>query len=366
MFTVPQEFPHPCACVVRYGGFGDSIQAANILPELKRQGFHVVFMTLPRGQDILKHDPHIDDWLLQDDDQVPNPELPDYWAHWAPKFDKFVQLSESVEGTLLAYPGRSNHAWPDAVRRKHLGRNYLEWTSELARAAVHERGGVLRIARGEGRGAADHHPAALQGRRHAATGVMGVRLPPAFVVMWALSGSTHHKCYPHQDDVIANALAAMPEAVFILTGDDACRILEAGWEDHPRILCASGELSIRQTLALAKACDCVVGPETGVLNAVAFEAMGKVIMLSHSSEENLTKHWVNTVALTAQNTPCYPCHRLHFGRDFCPEHEPSGAAMCQWDIPGQDAFGALAGHYNDWKQRGTVFTLPKVAEEATA
>jgi hypothetical protein len=76
MFTVPQEFPHPCACVVRYGGFGDSIQAANILPELKRQGFHVVFMTLPRGQDILKHDPHIDDWLLQDDDQVPNPSCP--------------------------------------------------------------------------------------------------------------------------------------------------------------------------------------------------------------------------------------------------------------------------------------------------
>ena len=45
------------ACVVRYGGFGDMIQAANVLPALKREGYHVTVMTTPKGQDIVKADP---------------------------------------------------------------------------------------------------------------------------------------------------------------------------------------------------------------------------------------------------------------------------------------------------------------------
>ena len=38
--------PKRSVCVVRYGGFGDMLQAANILPGLKRQGYHVTVMTL--------------------------------------------------------------------------------------------------------------------------------------------------------------------------------------------------------------------------------------------------------------------------------------------------------------------------------
>ena len=76
----------------------------------------------------------------------------------------------------------------------------------------------------------------------------------------------------------------------------------------------------------------MIGPETGVLNAVAFEPMAKVMLLSHSSVENLTKHWVNTESLHA-NVPCFPCHRLHYTRDFCPQHEPSGTSMCMADLP---------------------------------
>jgi hypothetical protein len=60
--------------------------------------------------------------------------------------------------------------------------------------------------------------------------------------------------------------------------------------------------------ALAQVADVVVGQETGLLNAVAMEPMRKVVLLSHSTHENLTKHWVNTEALTG-DVPCYPCHR---------------------------------------------------------
>lgn len=66
-------------CVVRYGGFGDMIQASNCLPGLKKQGFRVSVMTTPAGRDILKFDPHIDEFILQDKDQVPNHLLGPYW-----------------------------------------------------------------------------------------------------------------------------------------------------------------------------------------------------------------------------------------------------------------------------------------------
>ena len=44
-------------CVVRFGGFGDMLQAAVVLPQLKAAGYRVTFMTTPKGQDILRHDP---------------------------------------------------------------------------------------------------------------------------------------------------------------------------------------------------------------------------------------------------------------------------------------------------------------------
>lgn len=332
-------------CVVRYGGYGDSVMAANILPELKRQNFHITFMTTPRGQDILSHDPHIDAWMLQEDDEIPNHELPLYWAEQAKKFDRFINLSESVEGTLLAFPGRTNHGWPLAVRQKVLNKNYLEWTAELAEvpyaSEAHFYPSIDETSR------ATNY---LSDFRNSLAGdlAIGMRTPARFNILWCLAGSSVHKFTPHQDTVIAHLLATLPEAVIIFSGDEACQILESGWENEPRIKCESGKMSIRDTLALAQQVDCVVGPETGVLNAVAFEPMGKVIMLSHSSKENLTKHWHNTDTLTPANTACYPCHRLHYGREFCHTSEETGAAQCQQDISPEWIYDAIKSHYDDW------------------
>jgi len=328
----------PTCCVVRYGGFGDQLQAANILPELKRQGYHITFMTTPQGQSILRGDPHIDAWLLQDHEQVPNQELWEFWSVWARKFDKWVNLSSSVEDTLLARPGNPNHAWPHEVRHKYLNRNYLEFTAELA--------GVPFMPE------ARFYPSEDEQRR--ATALMRADDPSAqaFNILWVLSGSSPHKFYPGQDVVIERVLREIPEARLILSGDIACKILEAGWEENPRILCTSGEMGIRDTLTVAQLADVVIGPETGVLNAVGFEpAVAKICLLSHSSAENLTKHWVNATALHAQNTPCYPCHQLHTGMRYCREHEASGAAMCQVDIHPDDVFNAIRWQYALWTTR---------------
>lgn len=319
--------PDKTVCLVRYGGFGDMLQASGVLPALRRAGFHITVMTTPAGQDILRHDPHIDAWIIQDKDQVPNHQLHAYWEQWAPRFDRFVNFSESVEGTLLALPGRANHGWPASVRRVMLGRvNYGEFTAALAQVPY----------RSEARFYASAEEIAWAREYRAA-------IPAKRLIVYALAGSSVHKVYPWQDAVIAQVLTEMPDAAVVLVGDHYCKVLEQGWENEPRVIRTSGELSIRETLTLAQIADCVVGPETGVLNAVAFEpTVAKVLLLSHSSHENLTKHWVRTAALVPpKEVGCYPCHRLHYGDKYCPTDPETGTALCAMAIDPADVFDAI-------------------------
>lgn len=332
-------------CISRFGGFGDMIQMANILPQLKREGYHITVNTTPKGQDILKHDPHIDAWMLQDNDQVPNHELTAFWTSQAKRFDKFINLSESVEGTLLALPGRTNHAWPQAVRHVELNKNYLEWTAQLAELEYHSE---AKFYPSEAETAkVKRYLADIKNEQAGSLRPMEIA-KPVFNILWVLAGSSLHKFYPWQDQVIAQVLLEIPEAVVIFNGDHACAILEAGWENEVRVKCESGAMSIRESLTLAQQVDVVVGPETGVLNAVAFEPNSKVILLSHSSKENLTQHWINTATLEP-DVPCYPCHRLHYGREHCHEHEATGAAMCQVSIMPDQVYDAIHAAYLKWK-----------------
>lgn len=331
--TLPKgEIKAKTACVCRFGGFGDMLQAAVVFPRLKEAGFRLTVMTTPKGQDVLAQDPHVDDWYIVDQDQVPNQELPAFWHEQAKRFDRFVNLSESIEGHLLALPGRMNHAWPHEVRKRRLGLNYHEWTAELA--GVKLKPAPLFYP-------SDEEAAAARAQldRH------------EFNVLWALSGSSVHKFSPHQDAVLARMMLDMPQARVFLVGDDACKILEQGWEDEPRVVCLSGALSIRETLALAQQVDLVIGPETGVLNAVGMdEAPHKILFLSHSSPNNLSKHWRHTQALTPADCACWPCHQLHYGPEFCDLDEETGAARCAVNIAPAVIFEAVQKVYRNWRK----------------
>jgi SAM-dependent methyltransferase len=230
---VHEGFPRgKTVCICRFGGFGDMLQTAAILPRLKEQGYHVTIMTTPKGQGILQHDPHVDDWYIVDTDQVPNGELNAFWKAQAKRFTKFINLSESIEGHLLAMPGRINHSWPHEVRKKRLNANYMDWTAELA--GVQFKACQL------------FYPSRAEFDR--AEKAMG---DDHFDIVWALAGSSCHKVYPHQDAVIARVMLDMPEARIFLVGDFACKLLEQGWELEKRIIMLSGEQEIRDTLTMA-------------------------------------------------------------------------------------------------------------------
>lgn len=325
------------ACVVRYGGFGDMLQCAALLPELKRQGYHITVMTTPKGQDVLMDDPHVDDWFLQDSGQVPNHELTDFWRVIERKYDRFINLSESIEGTLLAMPGRASHAWPHAVRHRNLDKNYGEWTANIADLPFKPEG--------------KFYPTDEE-RQDAKVYLEQTRFAGEFLILFALAGSSRHKFYPWQDELIRMVLDACPRARFILSGDYACKLLEQGWESEDRVATECGELSIRAVLTLAQMANVVLGPETGVLNSVAYEVgVRKVVLLSHSSHNNLTKHWLNTKAFWSDKTPCYPCHQMHYSDEFCPQDERTGAALCQVAIKPEDVAKPLIEAYQSWAPR---------------
>lgn len=308
--------------IVRYGGYGDMLLTASILPWFKANGWHVTVNTTPRGKMAIEHDPNVDAWVLQDNEQVPNHLLGAYWAALASRYDRFINLSESIEGALLAMPGRAQHGWPDELRREVSNVNYFERTHAIARVPPPYRPAFYPTD--EERDWALAERAKMDG--------------PA--VLWCLSGSSIHKVYPHMDAVVAR-LMIETDARVVLVGDDLCQHLEQGWENEPRVWLRSGKWSIRETLAFAQVCDVVAAPETGILYAVANDpAVRKVVLLSHSSPENLTKHWTNTSALAAP-VHCWPCHRMHFGFEHCHQHEITGTSICAANIPVSAVYEAI-------------------------
>ena len=93
-------------------------------------------------------------------------------------------------------------------------------------------------------------------------------------------------------------------------------------------------------MAFAEAADLIIGTETGLLNASGSMDVPKIVTLSHSSEEMLTKHWKNVIALNQpMGTGCakHPCRQLHGGSnrdpwEDCPQHVETGTALCQFHI----------------------------------
>jgi ADP-heptose:LPS heptosyltransferase/predicted SAM-dependent methyltransferase len=325
------------AGVVRYGAWGDLLQTSSVLRGLKRQGYHVTLYTSPPAHEILLNDPHIDEFYLQDRDQVPNHLLGEFWAHESEKYTHWVNLSESVEGNLLAMPGKTQHVWSPEARHRLMNHNYIEMAHLIA-GVPHEP--QIRFYPSE-----DEKDWSRKER---------ARLGGDPLILWALSGSSVHKTWGGLDRTIAAILLEFPNARVLLVGGLDCIILEAGWQNEPRVICRSGIYSMRQTLALLEHVDVMIGPETGVMNAGANLPLPKIVFLSHSTHENLTRDWENVYALTSVNTHCPgrgenaapACHQMHYGWTFCKQFREEGnpndgTAQCMADIDGEAAWAVI-------------------------
>lgn len=321
MKSMPWKRMPRSVLVIRLGAIGDQIMASSILPGLKAQGWHVTWNAQPPSSDVLAHDPHIDRFWIQDRGQVPEEELGAYMNALASRFDRVINLCESVEALALALPGRVTYDYPATVRRQLFSRNYVELTHMIAEVP-----GPFRPR---------FYPTDDEVRQVAdAKREIGARP----IVTIALAGSGPFKIWPYTAQAVVPLLYET-DAAIVLAGAEKDRQAEdlivsaADGYYHPggkRVIRTCGKWPIRGALTMALHSDVVIGPETGLLNAVSHEPdVAKVILLSHSSVENLTRDWVNTASLTGDAPPaCYPCHRLHNDWITCNRDERTGAAAC--------------------------------------
>ena len=321
-----------CA-VVRYGIIGDMIIMSSILPRLKEQGYHITLYTNTLGFETVKHDPHIDRVILQEATHISNADLVKFFDSIEPKYDKFINLCESVEGNLLALTSNLNAKFSHEARHRMMDVNYLEFTHALA--------GVPFTPKLTFYTTEEECIWALKTRDS---------FEADFIVVWALAGSAVHKCWPYMDEIFRRLLK-IPGVKIVTLGDQSAQMLEAGWEEEPRVIRKAGKWEIRQSLSFLYQADLIIGPETGIMNVASMLDTPKVILMSHSSVENLTKHWINTTSLTPKNTPCYPCHILHRDFSFCrPGFLPIEGEMkqvgshCQVDITTDQMWEAITPH----------------------
>jgi len=325
-----KERPKKSCGIVRYGAFGDLIQSSSVFAGLKAQGYHVTLYTSPPGDEVVRYDPNIDAFYYQDKDQVPNHLLGEYWAYHKKKYDKWVNLSESVEGTFLALPGRTLHNWSPKLRHSMMNRNYLEIQHEIAEVPHNPKIRFFPTS--------EETTWAKKQRSK-----MG-----DFLIAWPLAGSAVHKTWGGLDNVIASIMLDFPQVEIALMGGDACKILEQGWEKEKRVHRTSGQWSIRQSMAFMAHADMAIGPETGLMNAASEFDYPKVVFLSHSTHENLTRDWTNVYPLASEHTVCPgrgnneapACHQLHYTWEHCKQTE-NKLAQCQEDITFEQAYRVI-------------------------
>lgn len=292
------------ACIVRYGALGDMVMITPLIRKLHEDGYEVTMNITPYAAPLIENNPHVANIVFQEREAIPNKDLGAYWDEWKGDYEKYINLSESIEGRLLKVEGRRDYFTEKAWREETCGDiNYYDHTMAL--------GGYpeMRGTRGELFFSPAERKEALK---------MKEELKGRFVVGWGMNGSSYHKVYPLTEPVLNEWLANHPDATVFLLGAPDAQKYEF---DHPQVVRTAGKWPLRKTLAfIAFVADAMVGPESMVMNVSACYDMPKITFLSHSNAYNLCHYWTNSYHMEPDTriAACYPCHQLHYTLESCP------------------------------------------------
>jgi ADP-heptose:LPS heptosyltransferase len=326
------------AAVARYGGVGDNLVAASPLPLLKRMGYMVEVITSEPNHVVFHNNPYVDKLSVKKPERdLPKDNLLE-WQRWhesrAREYDVFGHLSHSMEGRHAVFQTMTSFWWPADYRRKVCAGSYLETAHDIC--GVPYEFGPLYFPTDEER------ERARETKRK-----VGERC-----VTWVISGSRIDKVYVNTGLVVARVIRELGVPVVLMGAGEKEDSMAASIREFVQAQNSSleglhlalshksaergGDLDwpLRRSLAFACGSDVVVTPDTGPAWAVAFESMPKVVMVSHASVENITKHWINTKTLHADpnRVPCWPCHRLHDVPETCVPNKDNNGAACISDI----------------------------------
>jgi ADP-heptose:LPS heptosyltransferase len=297
--------------LVRLGAYGDALWITPILPALKAEGWDITVYTQVQGEASLRHDPNIDRLSVQATGIFgPSPQELQalYWLWCERKHDRFINLVGTVERHILPFDQDPNFYLPDEQRRRLFDVNYVERVYEWAGVPFDAAKVRVKFTPTEGELAWAHEE-----RRK--------RQGP--FVMLNPGGSSLPKFWPHGQKFMD--LCAEAGIGGVLVGDTRECTYEPpkGWE------VVGKAWDIRKCYTLAALADVVVGTESAIVNSVAHERPLKIVLLSHSTANNLTRDWERTIAVMPEGLPCYPCHRIHATWTFCARVPETGCSACQ-------------------------------------
>lgn len=351
--------------ICRFGGVGDNLVAASVLRPLKKLGYKVEVITTGKGSNthtVFLNNPFIDKLSLKYDGDLPSDGQG--WQDWFTKrgseYDIFVNLSHSMEYLHSFFKSQTQFWWPVEFRRKIAAGSYLE--------TVHDIVGVPHIFGPLFFPTDEEYDFAYQARDEQVGGRF---------LAWIISGSRIDKIYPYAAMVIGRIISELNIPVVLFGIGDKQAEMATQIRDHvirqngnreglhlavQDLMPPEQRWPLRAALSTVMVADLVVTPDTGAAWAVAMEEKPKIVMVSHASAENITKHWVNTVTLHADplRVPCWPCHRLHDTQDTCVPNKDGGhAAACISDISAQKILDEVK---KAWRKRvPTVTALREVA-----
>lgn len=332
-----QQRPDPknVAAFVRSGGIGDILVASSILPHLKEAGWHVRVFGNKATYEALRENPYVDSFCIDTDEHIKGDtgELGAYWGHIQDTYGVTVNLWQTFETLGIAkHPDAGHLFWPTAARRNIYGHlNYLE----LAHITMDI-----------------PFPAAVkfypdkEAKDIARRFLRSIDAKDSVVLYVALMGTGVHKVVPRVPEALMKLMARYPFLKLVLSSVKEGAGLQSFYPDDDRIYKKAGKWGLHTSMAVAQKADIVLGPETGLLNAVGMDSgVAKVVFLSHSNERNLTEYWENSTAVIP-DCECHPCHMLHHKWDevcqpFSVEGYPDKYAKCAAEIHPQQIVDAL-------------------------
>jgi ADP-heptose:LPS heptosyltransferase len=324
------------AAISRFGGIGDNLIAGSPLRALKRMGYMTEVISGEPNHVVYLNNPYIDKLTVKrPDTELPKDDLYG-WQKWfegrANEYDIFIQASHSCEGRHALFKTMTSFYWSPEYRRKICAGSYLETVHDIGNVP-YEFGPLFYRSDEEIKNA-------LETKKK-----IGDRF-----ILWVLSGTRIDKVYSYAPMAIARIIKEVKAPVVLMGGPTEIeRSMAEAIRDHVDLTNSGREQlhlafpdrtdpskcwPLRTSLSFACAADLVITPDTGLAWAVALEPMPKIVMVSHASVENITKHWVNTVTLHAdpKRVPCWPCHRLHDDPSTCVVNKEGSGAACISDI----------------------------------
>ena len=348
-------------CVVRLGGVGDNIMASSVLPLLAER-YNVEFIAQDPYHVVLENNPYIAKLTVKKSGDIPGnggKEWYDWFSARAKEYEGgLFNLSHTCETRLAVVVAQTEFYRPPAWRRKYCGLNYLEY--------VHDACCLPHTFAPKFYPTTKELDKAWETKKKIGPKVIG----------WCIAGSRIDKTYPYSPGAIARLIRELGVHVVLFgagqhvgmaqtirdhverqNGTDkglhsaiAADYAISTPEQREELGLKPGVINwpLRRGLTQALTCDLMIGPDTGPMWAVSMEDLPKIVLLSHASAENITKHWKNTTTLHANQgrVPCWPCHQLHDTQDTCTPNKEKNGAACISDITVESILKTAGGYLN--------------------